>query len=407
MIRFRLLGGLELRKDDGSEVRSVLVQPRRTALLACLALASEGGYVRRDTLMGRLWPDSPQARARHSLNQALYGLRRSLDHETVVSRGDEEVGLDSGRLWCDARAFETALLEGREEEALEFYRGELLPGFFLADAPAFEGWLEESRLRLRTAAVSAAWVLAEAAERRGLPAETVSWARRAVALSGEEEVEVQRLLRLLGRVGDRTAALGTYEAFARRVRADPGVEPSPETQALIKEICGPRTDPAAPPAPPPRASLPSRPGSPLVGREEEVRRVEGLLVAPHSRLVTLTGPGGVGKTRLAMEVLFRARDEDSDGAWFVPLAGVAAPELVPAAVGHTLGLTIEDEDPALPVGRYLSRRTGLLVLDNLEHLLEAAPFVAWILKEAPGLRVVVTSREPLRLQEEWVLPSRG
>jgi predicted ATPase/DNA-binding SARP family transcriptional activator/Tfp pilus assembly protein PilF len=407
MIRFRVLGGLELRKEDGIEVRSVLAQPRRTALLASLALAGEGGYLRRDTLMGRLWPDSPQARARHSLNQALYGLRRSLGRETVVSRGDEEVGLDSVRVWCDARAFETALLEGGEQEALELYRGELLPGFFLPDAPAFEGWLEESRMRLRTTAVSAAWILAEAAERRGLPSEAISWARRAVALSGEEEVGVQRLLRLLGRVGDRTAALGTYEAFARRVQADPGVEPSPETQALITEICGPRTDPASSPPPPPGPSLPSRPGSPLVGREEELRRLEDLLAAPHPRLVTLTGPGGVGKTRLAVEMLFRARDEDSDGAWFVPLAGVAAPELVPAAVGQTLGLAVEEGDPALPVGRYLSRRTGLLVLDNLEHLLGAAPFVARILDEAPGLRVMVTSREPLRLRGEWILPLEG
>ena len=393
--------------EDGIEVRSVLAQTRRTALLASLALSGESEFVRRDTLMGRLWPDSPQERARHSLNQALYGLRRSLGGKTVVSRGDEEVGLNPDRIWCDVRAFQAALREERKGEALELYRGELLPGFFLSGTRTFEAWLEGERMRLRTSAVGAAWALSEEAERAESSVEAVSWARRAVTLSGQEEVGVQRLLQLLARVGDRAAAVRTYEAFARRIGADPGVEPSPATRALIEEIRGnrPQLVPAA--SSPSDVGLPPRPGSPLVGREPEIRRLQELLSDPHSRLITVTGPGGVGKTRLAVELLLRVDSGDSQGAWFVPLAGVVGPELVPAAVGHALGLAVGEGDPVGASRRYLSRRTGILVLDNMEHLLDGVPFVAELLDGAPGLSVVATSREPLGLPGEWVLPLEG
>jgi predicted ATPase/DNA-binding SARP family transcriptional activator len=409
MIRFRILGGLELRDEEGTEVRSILVQPRRVALLVGLALAGEAGFVRRDTLMGRLWPHSPQDRARHSLNQGVYSLRRSLGRQTVVSRGEEEIGLDADRLWCDARAFEIALVQGRDEEALELFRGELLPGFFVPDAPDFESWLEERRSTLRSAAAEAAWRLSGAAE-ADHPARAAAWARKAVALAGEDELGVRRLLRLLEQAGDRSGAVAAYEAFARRIRADPGVEPSPETRALIREIRGPRPEPE----PPPRAvggsvlpPLPPRPGTPLVGREEEMARLDTLLTDPHSRLVTLVGPGGVGKTRLALELLHVDRGEHLRDRWFVALAGVESPELVPAAVAQGLGLAPVEGNPAAAVVRHLARAPGLLVLDNLDHLVESAPFVSSLLEGAPDLTLVATSREALRLRDEWVFPLEG
>lgn len=407
MIRFRILGGLELRDTEGNEVRSVLAQPRRTALLACLALSGETGFLRRDTLMGRLWPDSPQDRARHSLNQALYGLRRSLGQNAVVSRGNDEVGIDPQAIWCDVRAFAAALREDRSEEALELYRGELLPGFFLSDASTFERWLEQARSHLRSEAVQAAWNLTDRAERQADLAGAIGWARRAVALSGEEERGVRRLLRLLDRTGDRAGAVRVYEAFARRVRADPGVEPSPETEALIREIRGPQPESAPEPTRPSLPAAPPQPSLPLIGREDELRRVEEILQDPHVRLVTLTGPGGVGKTRLAVELVLRAREEQPDRAFFVPLAGVPEAELVPAAVAEALSLPAGDGDAMDTIGRYLHRRSGLLVLDNLDHLLDAASVVTSLLERAQGVRVLVTSREPFRLTREWVVPLDG
>ncbi|MCA1791890.1 MAG: hypothetical protein LC667_19200, partial [Thioalkalivibrio sp.] len=305
VIRLRLLGALELRDHEGNEVRSVLAQPRRTALLASLALAGDGGYVRRDTLLGRLWPDAPQHRARNSLNQAIYGLRRSLGAEAISSRGEEDIGLEPGRVWCDAIAFRTALRDGRTEEALMRYQGELLPGFFLSDVAPFEVWLEELRADLRREAVGGAWHLAGEAERAGDIPGAVAWGRRAVAISNDEELGVQRLLGLLHRAGDRAGAVSTYEAFERRLRVDLEVEPSPETRALFDDIRGPRVEPLRPEELPTAPSPLPRPGLPLVGREREFARLVERLDEPHVRLVTLTGPGGMGKTRLALELVLR------------------------------------------------------------------------------------------------------
>jgi predicted ATPase/DNA-binding SARP family transcriptional activator/Tfp pilus assembly protein PilF len=407
MIRLRTLGGLELRREDGTEVRSVLAQPRRTALLVCLTLASGRLSVRRDLLMGRLWPDSPQDRARHSLNQGLYQLRRSLGQDVIVSHGDDALSVDPARLWCDVRAFDSALGENRLEDALELYRGDLLPGFFLSGCPEFENWLEEERGRIRESAARAAWDLAERAEREGLTASATSWGRRALALCGEDETALQRLLRLLARSGDRAGAVAVYEAFTRRLSVDPGVEPSAETRELIREIRGPRPAPTAEaPVRSPAPALPRR-TSPLVGRDAELGRLAALLELPLSRIVTVTGPGGVGKTALVLEFAREQEDRFPDGVWFVPLAAVATDEMIPLAILHALGLPDPGPDPIEVVGRILRGRKGLLILDNLEHIAGAAEVLAGVLNAAPEIRILTTTREVLRLRSEWVLPLEG
>ncbi len=407
MIRFRTLGGIDLRRDDGRQIRSVLAQPRRLALLASLALGPPGRCVQRDLLVGRLWPEAPQDRARHSLNQALYQLRRSLGRRVVLSRGEEAVLLEPADLWCDAQAFEVALEEDRWEDALELYRGELLPGFFLSGCPGFESWLEGERDRRRAAAAGAAWNLAEQAEREGLTHSASSWGRRALQLSGEDETALQRLLRLLHRAGDRAGALTVYEAFVRRVATDPGVGPSPETQALVTEIRGPApTRPATVDIRRPLPPLP-RPSLPLLGREREMEQLRQLMKDPACRLVTVTGPGGVGKTRLALELAWEERDSLPDGVWFVSLAGTTEASTVPSTVLQALQVAEPEVDAAAELIRFLSRRKALLVLDNLEHIPETAPFLARLLEVCAELRLLLTSREVLRLRSEWVLPLEG
>ena len=125
MIEFHLLGSVNLKGPEGT-LRSVLAQPKRVALLAYLAVATPNGFHRRDKLLGLFWPESDQEHGRAALRKALYFLRQSLGEEVIVSRGDEEIGLAEGGLWCDAVAFEEALEAGDPEEALELYRGDLL-----------------------------------------------------------------------------------------------------------------------------------------------------------------------------------------------------------------------------------------------------------------------------------------
>ncbi|MGD8869814.1 MAG: BTAD domain-containing putative transcriptional regulator, partial [Gemmatimonadales bacterium] len=236
MIELRLLGQLDLRGSEGEAILSILAQPKRAALLAYLAVARPNGFHRRDKLLGLFWPESDQERGRGSLRKALYLLRQSLGEEVIVGRGDEEIGLTEGSVWCDAVAFEDALEGGNPEEALELYRGDLLEGFFLSEVPEFERWLESERERLRRLASDAAWAMADRAERAGSAVEACRHALRAAGFAPDDEGTLRRLLELLDRVGDRAAAVKEYEAFARRLRDEYEAEPSPETQALIASI---------------------------------------------------------------------------------------------------------------------------------------------------------------------------
>ncbi len=235
-VTFRVLGSVELRGRDGGEIASVLSQPKRLALLAYLAAATPRGFHRRDKLLGLFWPELDQERARAALRNALYVLRQALGEDILLGRGDEEVGLDFDRLWCDAAEYEEALNGGAAGQALDLYRGDLLEGFFLSDVPEFERWLEDRRQALRVKALNASQTLARQDEEAANLTGAIRWTRRAMDLEPLQERALQRLLTLLDRVGDRSGAIRAYERFAERLRAELEVEPAPETESLIEEI---------------------------------------------------------------------------------------------------------------------------------------------------------------------------
>src|SRR3989442_11531422 len=160
MIELRTLGLVDLKDVDGREIRAVLTQPKRIALLAPLAVATPRGFHRRDTLLGLFWPELDQPHARASLRKAIHALRQALGDDALAGRGDEELALAEGRVWCDAVEFERALDNGRPSEALALYRGDFLEGFFISGAPDFERWHDRERARLRRRAAAAAWALA-------------------------------------------------------------------------------------------------------------------------------------------------------------------------------------------------------------------------------------------------------
>jgi len=263
MIRLQLLGSIDLRDESGAELASVLAQPKRLALLAYLAAASPIGPQRRDTLLGIFWPELDQEHARNALSKAVHFLRRAMGDSAIASRSADELALEGGRVWTDVRAFATALEGGRQEEALELYRGDLLPSFFVPDAPAFEEWLERERARLRSQAAAAARRLAEQHEAGRHLTLAVASARRAVELSHGDERPLRRLIELLDRLGDRAGALRAYEEFARRLAAELDVEPAPDTVALIQRI---RAAPLSTAARPVEPASPDRSSDPTITR---------------------------------------------------------------------------------------------------------------------------------------------
>ena len=237
MIRLDVLGRLALHGADGEEVRSVLAQPKRLALLVYLAVEAERGFHRRDHLFGLFWPELSQAHARQALRQALYVLRNALGDEVITSRGADEIGIAAGAVHCDACAFEQLVHEGRLEDALALYHGDFLAGFYVAGASSeLEQWIDARRDALRAKATDTAWKLAASAASNGESREAARWGRFATALAPTDERSLQRLLRLLDRQGDRAGALRAYSEFAERLDAELEAEPSPETRALADAI---------------------------------------------------------------------------------------------------------------------------------------------------------------------------
>jgi len=237
MIRLRVLGSTELQDTDGRELSAVLAQPKRLALLSYLAVVH--GFHRRDTLLALFWPDLDTSRSREALNQAVRFLRKELGGSpgsVILSRGTGELGIESGALWCDAATFRYHFESKRYGEALDLYRGDLLPGFFADDSGGFEEWVEGERARLRAAAARAAREVAEAREREQSYTTAVIGARRAVELAGLDERVVRDLLALLDRLGDRAGAIHAYEEFAQRLASELEAEPAAETKTIVERI---------------------------------------------------------------------------------------------------------------------------------------------------------------------------
>ena len=190
MLQLRTLGSVDLRIAGGAELRAVVQQPKRFALLAYLAIAAPGRYVRRDTLLGLFWPELDAEHARGALRRSLHFLRRAIGEAALIGRGEEEVGVAEQELWCDAVRFRKDLERGARAEALQHYRGDLLEGLYVAGAPDVEDWLDRERRRLREAALDAARSLARSEPD---PAKIRKWALRALELD-EDDSEMRELL---------------------------------------------------------------------------------------------------------------------------------------------------------------------------------------------------------------------
>jgi TolB-like protein/DNA-binding SARP family transcriptional activator/Flp pilus assembly protein TadD len=236
MIRLRTLGALDLRDVGGQECRELLAQPKRVALLAYLSLASPRGPHRRDALVATFWPELNTERARNALSQAVHFIRRSIGPDALVNHGDDELRLLPTAVWCDAIAFEDALASGQAGDALDLYRGDLLDGFHVANAPAFEHWVESERSRLALRYVQAVEAVAEERARAGDRAGALALWRRLVVRDPLSDRVALRYLGALVAAGDRAGALKHARVHELLLRDELDVAPSAELAAYVAQL---------------------------------------------------------------------------------------------------------------------------------------------------------------------------
>ncbi len=246
MIDLTLLGLQSVRASDGREFGSLAAQPKRFAFLAYLAIGGGAGYHRRDALAAMFWPELDQFAARRALRNTLYHLREVIGDGVLITRGDDAIAIDPASLTCDVTKLSAAVMEGRFEEAVDYYRGELLAGVHFPSAgETFEEWLSRERARTVGLVLRALRALAERDEAAGNYSGAVRWAQRACALAPDDESWLRRSMSLLDSADDRGSALRLYESYERRLASEFNSRPTTESAALAARIRGGERPPRA------------------------------------------------------------------------------------------------------------------------------------------------------------------
>jgi predicted ATPase/DNA-binding SARP family transcriptional activator len=389
------------------------------ALLAYLAL--NGRAHSRDALVALLWPDADATRGRAALRSALWALNRATGGEWLLTSGDA-IELRPGYA-LDVARFRQLLdapqpMPDQLAEAADLATGAFLEGFGLRDSAAFDEWqlLEAEQLRGLLAVALAQLTLGHA--ERGARDQALAYGRRWLALDALHEPAHRALMQIYAAAGQHAAALRQYRTCQQALADELGVAPAPETTALFERVrsdhaAAGRSESAAPPQPRTTggAALPAQ-ATPFIGRERELADIAACLDDPDCRLLTLVGPGGSGKTRLALEAAAAQRERFGQGVYFVALASVAAADVLRATIASAIGVSFYDrqEGPAEVATQLLASlhdRRALLVLDNFEHLVGESGLLAEILAYAPQVKLLITSRERLNLGHEWALPVDG
>jgi predicted ATPase/DNA-binding SARP family transcriptional activator len=397
---FRVLGPVQVVAGSGPVD---IAAGRQVALLSCLLIAGRE-VVSRDRLIDALWGEQPPATAANALQVQVHALRRRLGAERIVREAPGyRLARDPGEL--DLERFERLAARGRSEladgqadvaaatfrEALELWRG---PAY---EDVRYEAFAQAEVARLEELRLAAVEDRVEADLSLGQHRDLAGELEALVVEHGSRERLCGQLMLALYRSGRQTAALDVFQRARETMRDELCLEPGPTLQELQQAML--RHDAALAVETPElraRRRLPA-PATPLIGRSAELAALTAL-VRRGSRLVTLTGAGGIGKTRLALRTAHELADVFADGVYFVDLSHLTDPELVPDAMAAVLGLSTQS--PAAAVEEFLRDRRALLLLDNFEVVDAAAPLVSELLRAAPGLVVLVTSRTPLRLSGE-------
>jgi DNA-binding SARP family transcriptional activator/predicted ATPase len=452
-LKLSLLGPFTVELDDQPLInfRTTKVQ----ALLIYLAVEKERAH-RREHLFTLLWPGMPEKSARHNLRQVLYTLRQVFPKIPAMGAGETVPLLLADRqtvqlnpnvdIEVDIHQLESLIHQSKNhehtslcycescihalEQAIALYRDDFLADFYLDDSNKFEDWAETVRGKYRDLLLTALSTLAEICIGNQDYPKARLCIDRQLEIDNLRESAHHQLMETLALEGHRVEALRHHQDYVQMLESELNALPSQRMNDLndsirsgdlVERISKPETVPIEPK--PPRNNLVPQ-MTPFIGRENELTRLDELLRDPDTRLITIAGSGGMGKTRLAIacaEQQLAIHDSDGngyrfpDGVFFVPLADVEDPDQIPFEIAKALNLVLnpggmmERERGSVKhkLPNYLRRWRFLLVLDNFEQLLDGGKELTTILQVAPCVQLLITSRERLHLHGEQVFPIDG
>jgi predicted ATPase/DNA-binding SARP family transcriptional activator len=413
MLRVELFGGFRLYRD-GAPVRDFTL--RKAQLLLAFLLLHRHRPHPRSMLAGLLWGETAEPQAKSHLRKLLYVLRRTLEGPRgrfgsyFLTEGETIRFNSSSAFSCDVDDFNEACHaaqvgapEKKTQElgrALAQYQGPLLAGFY-------DDWVLIEQDHFKDAYVHTLRLLIRHLQSLGDYRRAIEWSQKALRENALQEELHRTLMECYVALGDRASALAQYRELESLLNNELGIHPLPETRALLKQVL----EPSAPSvrlavASPTQHNLPL-PLTRFVGRRSEIGEIKSLL--RENRLLTLTGAGGSGKTRLALRVAHELLSEYADGVWFADLSSETKSELLGPAIAQALGIQDSQElSPQALLAKYLKPRRLLLILDNCEHLVKGCAALAQsLLQSCPTLTIMTTSREVLGVLGErvWIVPS--
>jgi predicted ATPase/DNA-binding SARP family transcriptional activator len=381
MLEVRLIGNFDIQCDG----KSVTLRSRAAQSLLAYLILTTGTLHRREKLAGMFWPDEGEQKARTYLRNELWRIRKALPHTSKADyllSDNLTAGFNpSSAYWLDVDALKNVSEHAAAAEiitGLLCYQGELLPGFY-------EEWIVLEREHLQVLFEQKMACLLETLEKELRWNDVLEWAERWISFGQGPEAAYRYLMIAYNALGDRAKVTTTYQRCVQALR-ELDLEPSEQTRALAFKQDS-------------KIKVPI-PLTSFIGREKELKEVAALF--SRSRLITLTGSGGVGKTRLAIQVVAEVLDSFPDGVWFLDLAPLTDASLVPSTLANLLGLRESGEIAVTELlSDYFRTRTALVIFDNCEHLIEAcAQLIFLLLTSCEYLSVVATSRETLRVSGE-------
>ncbi|HLO14764.1 MAG TPA: NB-ARC domain-containing protein, partial [Anaerolineales bacterium] len=404
-LEVRLLGKFEINYDG----KSIAITSRPAQSLFAYLILSAGTSHRREKLAGMLWPDSLEETARDNLRHTLWRMRKVLESASsihLIQADDVSIGFkESSDYWLDAAELEKLGENASADEliaVLSEYQGELLPGFY-------DEWVGLEREHLYSIFEHHMARLLALLEEEQRWLDLLEWAERWIKLGQKPEPAYRALMSAHAAKGDMSKVAATYERCVKSLK-EFGVEPSEQTRALYERLKAGKenfqTRSAAPTkeqrGQPPKTNVPV-PLTSFIGRKRELEEVKLLLSS--ARLLTLTGVGGIGKTRLAIQAAHELIRSFKDGVWWVELAPLADEALVPQALAQVLSVR---ESPGQSLAEslksFLREKQALLILDNCEHLVvTCAQLAEGLLSQCTNLRIMTTSREALGITGEATL----